>query len=142
MDRFFRRLVGIAVLAALLVSMTHAVVAWRCMAHEMAAGVALVVDDGGSHGSHSAQHPPSSGYAADVASHHASHHGTPPDVPDHGCPHGPEGMTGGCAAVAVALPTPVATLASIPFGEQRLVALSDTVSPILLGTDLFRPPRC
>lgn len=79
-----------------------------------------------------------------AADHHAAPHGQSPAAPQHvpmpGCPSSHAGALGGCAVVA-ALPTIHLPAAGLP-PELGGAAISTTTIPfLLLGLDLFRPPR-
>lgn len=117
------------------------------MVDEGASTAVSVVPDGVPGQAHGAMDPAArhhaaieSDHAKADSTHQGSHHGAHPQAPGHECPHGQEGMVGGCA-IATAVPTATVAIAAIPFGEQTLVVLSDTLPRILFGTDLFRPPR-
>jgi len=147
MDRIARRTIGLVALLALFASMAHSVWAFACMVHGVASAAASVFDDGGSHGAHVAMAPAARHHAAADTDHtggdssdHGSHRGSHSQAPGHECPHGEQGVAGGCMSLTTA-PTAGAAIAAIPFGEQAIVVLSDILPRRQFATDVFRPPR-
>src|SRR5690606_41503236 len=102
---------------------------------------------GGSHVAHVAMSPAARHHAAADTAHpggdssdHGSHRGSHSQAPGHECPHGEQGVAGGCMSLTTA-PTAGAAIAAIPFGEQAIVVLSDILPRRQFATDVFRPPR-
>jgi|GEM_PF-2639174 len=116
-----RRLLGICALLALLISQAHAVWALCCAADQEQTAAAATTHDA-----------------------HAAHHGSAPAPPHHDptppCPQGPAGLMSGCA-VAAALPVPAPSVADAPLAYDEPSLPTSSMPRLLLGEDLFRPPR-
>jgi len=120
----FRRLLGLCALLALLVSQTHTAWALCCAAAHGPAVVEATATDG----AHAGHHLP-----APAPTTH-DHDPAPP------CPQGPVGFMSGCA-VAAALPVPAPSVADAPLAYDEPSLPTSSMPRLLLGEDLFHPPR-
>lgn len=75
---------------------------------------------------------------------HAAHHVPTPATPHHDpsptCPQGPAGLMSGCTVVA-ALPVLATPDAAAPLEYDEPSMPTSDMPRLLLGEDLFRPPR-
>lgn len=140
MVRYVRRPFGLVALFALLVSAVHSTSALRCLVDSAPAVAVATALGAEANPEHSTMVQTAEGdveHSTMASAHAASGHAS---SPLHECPHSEAGVMSGCA-VAPALPTGAALVATLPLDLHEPVAILDTLPHTLRGTDLFRPPR-
>lgn len=142
MAAFRGRLVGLIALLALSITQAHSVWALCCLFDLDSAAVAhldgvpheAAPHDLAPHGAASPEVMPPAGADFGPVSSPPSHSPTPE------CPLGQAGVPGGCAVMA-ALPIAAAPAAMLPPELREDIIPTASIPFLLLGNDLFRPPR-
>lgn len=125
------RLIALAALLALSISQAHQVWSLCCLVEQGPAAVEVVGGD-----VHAAHRATSSGAPHVSPTPAAPHHAPTPE-----CPPGQAArLMSGCAVVA-AVPAVAAVTAATPLAHDAPPLPSITMPRLLLGEDLFRPPR-